>query len=104
MVQSAGAPAILQPGSRLHRTSEVSYGSFSSDQPAPDALGMSAAPPIAPKIVHCSDSTKSAKSGCEQSQQGSSYSITSSAATSSAGGTVRPSAFSGLMLMIVWYL
>src|SRR5260370_29326342 len=36
-------------------------GSFSSDQPAPDALGMSAAPPIAPKIVHCSDSTKSAK-------------------------------------------
>src|SRR5262249_24240876 len=34
----------------------------------------------------------SAKSGCEQSQQGRRYSITSSAATSSPGGTVRPSA------------
>src|SRR5262249_31100066 len=36
--------------------------------------------------------TKSANSGCEQSQQGRRYSITSSAATSSPGGTVRPSA------------
>ena len=38
------------------------FGSFSSDRPAPDALGMSAGPPIAPEIVHCSDSTKSAMS------------------------------------------
>jgi|SRR6516164_6383775 len=32
---------------RLHCTSKVSFGSFSSDQPAPDALGMSAALRIA---------------------------------------------------------
>ena len=34
--------AVLQPSSRLHCTPEVCTGSFSSDQPAPDALGMSA--------------------------------------------------------------
>ena len=33
---------VLQPDGRLHCTPEVCKGSFLSDQPAPDALGMSA--------------------------------------------------------------
>jgi hypothetical protein len=39
----------------------VGSGSKASDRRARRARGMSAAPPIAPEIVHCSDSTKSAK-------------------------------------------
>jgi hypothetical protein len=43
---------------------------------------------------------KCAKSGCEQLQQGSSYSITSSAMANSEGGTVRPGVVAVLRLMI----
>ena len=43
------------PGAVIPRGVFTQSGSFSSDQPAPDALGMSAAPPIAPEIVHCSE-------------------------------------------------
>jgi hypothetical protein len=45
-----------------------------------------------------------AKTGCEQSQQGSPYSITSSARTSSDGGTSRPSALAVFRLRTVSYL
>jgi hypothetical protein len=43
--------------------------------------------------------SRCANSGCEQSQQGSPYSITSSARASSVGGTVRPSALAVLRLI-----
>ena len=45
-----------------------------------------------------------AKSGCEQTQQRSPYSITSSARASSVAGTSRPSALPVLRLMTVSYL
>jgi hypothetical protein len=46
-----------------------------------------------------------ARSGCERPQQNQSrYSITSSAATSRPGGTVRPSARAVFRLTTVWYL
>jgi hypothetical protein len=44
--------------------------------------------------------TLGAKSGCEQSQQGSPYSITSSARAASMGGTSRPSVLAALRLMM----
>jgi hypothetical protein len=43
---------------------------------------MSALPPIVTKLVRRNEMTRSAKSGCEQSQQSSPYSITSSASAS----------------------
>ncbi len=46
---------------------------------------MSAMPPIATELMHRGEMTRWAKSGCEQSQQGSPYSITSSARASSVG-------------------
>jgi hypothetical protein len=52
-------------------SANVSCGSKASDRRARRARGMSAAPPIAPEIVHCSDSTKSAMSRqlqCNKSQ------------------------------------
>ena len=49
--------------------------------------------PLATKLArHCNRSRR-AVTGCEQSQQGGPYSITSSARASSVGGTSRPSAF-----------
>ena len=47
---------------------------------------------------------KGPKSGCEQTQQRSPYSITSSAWASSVAGTSRPSALPVLRLMTVSYL
>jgi hypothetical protein len=47
---------------------------------------------------------KSARTGCEQSQQSSLYSITSSARTSNDGGTSSPSDFAVLRLRTVSYL
>ena len=55
--------------------------------------------PIASEPSHRSDSTRGAKSGCEQSQQMTSYSMTSSARAESVGGTSMPSAFAVLRLM-----
>ena len=45
------------------------YGSFSSDRPAPDALGMSAGPPIATELVTRGSPSLGAKTGPEQVQQ-----------------------------------
>jgi len=47
--------AVVQPDSRLHRTSKVSFGSFASDRYAIRVVGMSAAPPIASEFVRCSE-------------------------------------------------
>jgi hypothetical protein len=46
----------------LHKfhAAHVGSGSKASDRRARRVRGMSAVPPIAPEIVHCSDSTKSA--------------------------------------------
>jgi hypothetical protein len=57
-----------------------------------DVLGMSASPPTPAVLPHCREPTRCAISGCEQPQQIPSYSITSSARASRAGGTSMPSA------------
>jgi len=54
------------------------FGSIASE-----LRSMSALPPIATKLVRRNEVTLCAMSGCEQSQQGSPYSITSSAYASS---------------------
>ena len=63
---------------------------------------------FAPKVIdalRCRELTQSAISGCERSHQKPAlYSITSSAATSRPGGTVRPSTFDVLRLTVVSYL
>jgi hypothetical protein len=64
-----------------------------------DLRGMSAVPPIAPKLVRCSDSTKSAMSGLMQCSKQHSYSITSSAVICMINGTASPSALAVLRLM-----
>src|SRR5262249_41862385 len=52
--------------------------------------------PKATEVLRCREVPRSAITGCEQSQQGSAYSITSSARASSIGGTSRPSALAVL--------
>jgi hypothetical protein len=57
-----------------------------------DFHGTSALPPILTVRAGMPDRQLGAITGCEQSQQNSRYSITSSARASNMGGTVRPSA------------
>jgi hypothetical protein len=60
---------------------------------------MSASPPIAVKHWRRSETPLCANTGCEQSQQRSLYSITSSASSCIELGTARPKAFAVLKLM-----
>src|SRR5262245_26769537 len=55
--------------------------------------------PKATESLRHGEWTQCAITGCEQSQQGSPYSITSSARASSVGGTSRPSAFAVFRLI-----
>jgi hypothetical protein len=57
---------------------------------------MSAMPSMATESVRRNEPTRSAKSGREQSQQGSPYSITSSASASSLSGMVKAERLGGL--------
>src|SRR5262245_1479184 len=59
---------------------------------------ISALPPRADVGADIVERPLCARSGCEQSQQGSAYSITSSAMLSNVGGTVMPS------ILAVWAL
>jgi hypothetical protein len=65
---------------------------------------MPASPPTPDVSLRGSEPTLRAKSGCEQTQQRSPYSITSSARASSVAGTSRPSALPVGRLMTVSYL
>jgi hypothetical protein len=56
--------------------------------------------PIATELMRCRELTRCARTGCEQSQQRGSYSITASARAMSIGGTSRPSALALRRLMI----
>ena len=62
---------------------------------------MSALPPKAARVADIRGRRKSAKTGCEQMQQHrvQTYSITSSARASSAGGRVRANAFAVFRLI-----
>src|SRR5260370_42669359 len=62
---------------------------------------MSASHPITTELVRHNEPTLRATSGCEQSQQGSPYSVTSSAWPSSEIGTVSPSMLADFMFMII---
>jgi hypothetical protein len=78
----------LRPVFHLHaghksKSGYVSTGSLATDRYDTCSRGMSALLPKADKIPGASPSPLSAMSGCEQSQQGSPYSITSSAHASS---------------------
>jgi hypothetical protein len=68
---------------------------------APCAREMSALPPPIPtELMRRNELPLCARTGCEQSQQRGSYSITASARAMSIGGTSRPSALALRRLMI----
>jgi hypothetical protein len=70
------------------------------------AAESTACPPLLRSLPNCCVRAmdERAISGCEQSQQRTTYSITSSARTKNDSGSVRPSAFAVLRLTASWYL
>jgi tetratricopeptide (TPR) repeat protein len=79
------ARAVAERGATKSRAAMMTraYSEFwqGSSQAAPDALGMSAAPPIAPEIVHCSDSTKRANNGLLHRSKWRAYAVALGAST-----------------------
>jgi hypothetical protein len=93
-VERYGALRDFKPG-------YVGSGSFSTQLAEATSLSLSAAPPIATVSSMTWLPSQSAISGCEHRSKASPYSITSSAATSRPGGTVKPSDLAVLRLTIV---